>query len=148
MMTLGLVAVAVLAVSVQGAGGLDAIKGEPDVQKRYRAALDYSAEQITVARKAYEENRQKDFEAALAEVVAGAKLCDDTLRAPGKNRVRNLNHFKRAELKLREVLRRLDQLDKEAGVDDRGPVQKARAAVHTIHDRLLMDITSRRRLEG
>lgn len=141
-----LAAVILLAGSAQAAGGLDAIRDDPDPQRRYRAALDYSAEQITVARKAYEENRHQDFDGALKEVAAGARLCDETLRAPVNKRIRNASHYKRAELKLREVLRRLTQLEKEVSVDDRAHILKTRDAVQEIHDRLLLDITGRRRL--
>lgn len=131
-----------------GATELDTIRGDADPQRRYRAALDYAAQQITASRKAYEDGKVREFEAALGEVVAGVKLCDETLRAPGRNRVRNATHFKKAELKTREILRRLDQLGRETGVDDRAPVEKAKTAVQAIQDRLLLDITGRRPLGG
>ncbi len=131
-----------------GADGLDTIRNNADQERRYRAALDYSGEQLTASRKAYEENRHADFTAALDEVAAGARLCDETLRATGRNRVRNATHFKRAELKLRELMRRLAQFEKEVSVDDRGPVHKVKETVQALHDQLLLDITGRRRLGG
>lgn len=129
------------------AEGLEAIKADPDPQRRYRAALEYSSQQVTAARKAYEEGKPADYAAALKQAVDAVKLCDDTLREPGKNRVRNATHFKRAELKTREIIRRIEQLEKEAAVDDRAPAHAAALEIRKIHDQILTDLMGRNRIK-
>ena len=117
-----------------------------DPRKRYQKEIDHASNQIDAARKAYQAGSTAGFQSALSEIAAATERCDQILRAPGKNNARNLGQFKKAEIRLREILRRLDQLANETAVDDRKPIQAAREVVQRIHDQLLVDITSRRKL--
>jgi hypothetical protein len=136
----------ILAFGAVAYAGLDEVRTEPDARKRYQKALDYASAQIDEARKAYQSGAMAGFRTALGEVRAGAELCDETLRAPGRNSARNLGQFKKAEIRLREILRRLEQLSSDSAVEDRKPIEQVREPVQRIQNQLLVDITSRRKL--
>jgi hypothetical protein len=47
-------------------------------------------------------------------------------------------------MKIRDLLRRLRSLEEQVSIDDREPINKARAQVREIHDNLVLDIVGRR----
>ncbi len=73
------------------------------------------------------------------------ELCDATLRATGKDPRKSPKHFKRAELKIRELLRRLESLRHEVGVEDRPPVEQVAKRMGELHEELVADIVGRKR---
>ncbi|HUQ94910.1 MAG TPA: hypothetical protein VM120_24740 [Bryobacteraceae bacterium] len=137
--------VILLAHQGETAGGLAAVRAEPNPERRYWKALEYAVTEIQDARKSYHDGKSDAFHAAIGQVGAAVQLCDETLRSTGKNPSRNPKHFKRAELKIREILRRMAALENEAAVEDRPFVAKVRTDVQELHDELLMDIMGRRR---
>jgi hypothetical protein len=124
----------------------NAILAEHDLQKRSDLALQEADEQITEASKAYSPNggELKDFEKHLAVVGELAELSLKSLQDSGKRARKQPKYFKRAELKLRSLLRRLDTLEKNVLVDDRPPVAKAKGLLAGVHDQILQDIMSKR----
>lgn len=124
---------------------LAAARAEPNLEKRYAKALDNAFTAVGEARKAYDESRAAEFVQALAEARESVELCDESLRKTGKNPARSPKHFKRAELRLRDLLKRLEALRQYAGVDDREPVEKVKDRIQYLHEELLLDIMGRRR---
>ena len=128
-----------------GGGDLDAIKAEPNLEKRSDRALDNADQEIDVARKAYAAADMSSTRQALLEVRASVELSYDSLQETGKNPRRNPKHFKRAELRIREMLRRLRGLEDEFGVEDRPPVQEVEKRLQEIHDELLTGIMTKKK---
>lgn len=123
---------------------LEAVRAEPHADKRYWKALEFGSAQIDAARKSYQEGPIENFQPALNNVLGAVQLSDDTLRGTGKNPSKSPKHFKRAELKIREMIRRLQGLEELVSVDDRMVVNKIRTKIQNIHDELLLDIMGRR----
>jgi len=124
---------------------LDAVRAEPRPDKRYEKALDFASEQITGARKQYQDGKFEQFRQCMRDVAEAVKLCDQALRGTGKNPSKSPKNFKRAEMRMREILRRLTGLEQDVSVEDRGVVAKAKSSVQEIHDNLLFDIMGRRK---
>jgi hypothetical protein len=124
---------------------IEAVKAEPRPDRRYAKALEYGSAQIDVARKSYQEGPLEKFQPALDNVLLAVQLCNDTLRGTGKNPSKSPRDFKRAELKMREMIRRLQGVEELVAVDDRAAVTKVRARIQTIHDELLLDIMGRKK---
>jgi hypothetical protein len=123
----------------------DAVLAEHDLQKRSDLALQEADEQISAASKAYSPSgERKEFEKHLAAVGELAQLSLKSLRDSGKRARKQPKYFKRAELKLRSLLRRLDTLEKEVLVDDRPPVAKTKSVLTEVHEQVLQDIMSKR----
>jgi septal ring-binding cell division protein DamX len=115
-----------------GAADLSAIKAEPNLEKRASRALDNAA----VAQKAAEEAYSKKEDAE----QANAALDEVSLRETGKSPVKSPRHFKEAEIRTRELLRRLTDLRETMSALDRDQIDKVLAAIQKIHDELLAGI--------
>jgi hypothetical protein len=122
---------------------LNSIKSEPNREHRSDLAIDHASSALDDARELYEADPAK-WRAALDEVRDAVNLSYQALEESGKN-ARNNSHFKRAELKTREFLRRLDGLRNTVSFDDREVVEQVRAKVSEVHDELLQRIMSRKK---
>jgi hypothetical protein len=123
---------------------LRSIQAEPNLEKRSELALAHADDLIDEARKAYKDSDEKAFNGAIIEVRESVELSHKSLDETGKAARRNPKYFKRAELKMRSIIRRLDNLEKEVGLEDRPPVQDALKRVHEIHDEILLNIMTQK----
>jgi hypothetical protein len=121
---------------------LTSIRAEPNLEHRSELALDYAQTALDEARDAYSAGSPDKLQAALQDIVESVDLAYDSLSGAVKN-PRNNKYFKRAELKTRGLLRRLDGFEQSVGVDDRPGVTKVRDRVAEIHDNLLKGIMSK-----
>jgi hypothetical protein len=119
---------------------LSAVRAESNLEKRSDKALQHAAKVIDSLRETYRTGEWKAVEAALDEIRAAVELSSESLHSTGKKARRSPKHFKRAELRTRELARRLDSFAQEVSVDERPAVEKVRAFVVKIHDDFLNDI--------
>lgn len=122
------------------------VKAEPDLEKRSELALANADEQIDAARQAYGTADMKAQQAALDEirdsVETSYEALEHTNKAPRKSR-----YYKRAELKVQALLRRLKSLRDDVNVEDRIAVESVMKRVQEIHDELLTEIMSKKKKE-
>jgi hypothetical protein len=119
------------------------VLAEQDLQKRSELALQEADEEISAAAKAYSPGAStKDFEKHLVDAGELAQLSLKSLQDSGKRARKQPKYFKRAELKLRGLMRRLDSLEKDVLVDDRPPVKKVKSVFTEVHEQILLDIMS------
>lgn len=123
---------------------LNEVKAEPDLEKRAKAALDYANRAITTSREAYTHNEFKKALASLDEVGQAAELCLASLDATGKSARKNPKPFKRAEMQINDLLRRLESLESDFGLDDRPAVSSVTKRLQEIHDALISRIMSKK----
>jgi hypothetical protein len=123
---------------------LAAVKTEPDLNRRSELALINADEKIDQARQAYQAGNQAGEEAAIQEVSESVTLSYDSLEqthgAPRKSK-----YYKRAELKVSALMRRLSGFRDEVSFDFRPQVDAALKKLSDIHDELLSDIMSKRK---
>ncbi len=118
-----------------------AIRSEPRPEKRAERALDYADTSLKSALDAYlVKGDLKQTIAALDDLAASVDLAYASLKETRKNPSKSPKHFKRAEIKTRELIRRLDDFREQMSVDDRDPVDKTRATVQRVHEELLEGI--------
>jgi len=122
---------------------LSAIKNEPNLEKRSELALDYANTALDTARDAESAGEDPKFAAALAEVQESVELSWHSLTDTGKY-ARNNKYFKRAEVRTRALMRRLDGLRDVAAPDEQPMVDKVRARVAQIHDDLIQGIMGKK----
>lgn len=127
------------------AGDLAALRSEPDPQKRSDKAMQYAARAVDEARETYRAGGIDQAKAALNEVREAVNISYASLEESGKDARRSPKHFKRAELKIRELLRRLRGLSAEADVDDRPAFDAVVSRLQEIHDELLAAIMGTRK---
>ena len=123
---------------------LATVKAEPALDKRAQRAIDFAQERLTEARKLYDAGDPKAFAQALSDTAVGAELCLASLEQMGKHPSQNVRHYKPAEMRMREVLRRLTTLRNDTGMDDRAPVVECERRVTAVHEKLLDGVMSRR----
>ena len=108
----------VMAGALLGAD-LAAVKAEPNLEKRSEKALVYAGEVVTAMRAELDSNNVEKIKTQLVEFQAAVDLSLDSLAATGKNARRSPKYFKRAEVRLRELQRRLETFKRDMPLDDR-----------------------------
>src|ERR1700761_5040066 len=124
---------------------LASIKSEPNPEKRSDLALDNAGTLFDTAKEAYSAGDVAKTKASLEEVRDSVNLALESLEGTGKDGRRNPKFFKRAELKTRELLRRLDGLSQSVSVEDREFVESVRARVAEVHDDLIKDVMGKKK---
>jgi hypothetical protein len=123
---------------------LAAVKAEPDVNRRSEMALANADEKLEAAREAYRVGNDAAEAADIQEVGDSIVLCYESLEqsheAPRKSR-----YYKRAELKVSALMRRLSGFRDEVTFDLRPKVDMVLKQVSDIHDQLLSDIMSKKK---
>ena len=121
---------------------LAAIKLEPNLERRSDLALGNASAAMDTARDAAADDVK--LKAALTEVRESVDLAYQSLVESGKSARRNPKFFKRAELKTRELMRRLEGLAQAVDADDRVFVENVRERVSKVHDDLIQDIMQKK----
>ncbi len=124
---------------------LASIKNEPNLEKRSELALDHAGAELDEAREAYNAGDVAKMESALGEVGESVELAYHSLTDTGKDARRNPKFFKRAELRTRELMRRLEGIRETVSYQDRALVEVVRDRVAEVHDELLKGIMSKRK---
>ena len=121
---------------------LAAIKLEPNLERRSDLALGNAAAAMDTARDAAGDDAK--LKPALREVRDSVDLAYQSLVDSGKSARRNPKFFKKAELKIRELMRRLEGLAQAVDADDRVFVESVRDRVSKVHDDLIQDIMQKK----
>lgn len=125
------------------AADLASVKLETDPQRRSELALANADRNIDVAREAYQAGDLGKMKAALNEVEESVNLSAESLEQTHKH-ARNNKYYKRAELKVRALSRRLASFRDEVAVDDRKQVEEVHQRLQQVHDKLISDIMSKK----
>jgi hypothetical protein len=120
------------------------VKSEPDLNRRSELALLNADEKIDQARQAYMEGNEAAQEAAIQEIADSVTLCYDALEQ-SHSTPRKSKYYKRAELKVSALMRRLSGFRDEVSFDFRPHVEAVLKKLSDIHDELLSDIMSRKK---
>jgi hypothetical protein len=123
---------------------LGSVKTEPNPEKRSELALEHANTALDLARDAYNSGDLDRTEAALKEVTASVDLAYQSLKDSGKDARRSPKFFKKAELKTRELLRRLEGVRDVLSFQDRSIIEKVRDRVGEVHDDLLNGLMAKK----
>ena len=104
---------------VVAAADLASVKAEPNLEKRSEKALVYAGELLTAMRGELDRGDVAKIKEQLVEFQGAIDLSVESLEATGKNARNNPKYFKRAEVRLRELNRRLATFKSDMGIDDR-----------------------------
>jgi hypothetical protein len=123
---------------------LTAIRLEPNLERRSERAMDNASAAMDAARDASSAGDAIKMKAALDELRDSVDLGYQSLVDAGKSARRNPKFFKRAELKTRELMRRLEGLAQSVDSDDRPVVESVRERVSKVHDNLIQDLMQKK----
>jgi hypothetical protein len=124
---------------------LAGVKSEPNLEKRSELALTNANTALDAARESYNQGDYDKTKTELDEVEQSVDLAYQSLSATGKDPRRDPKFFKRAELRTRELLRRLEGLGESVSFSDRSMVEKVRDRVSAVHDDLINGVLTKRK---
>lgn len=119
---------------------LAAIRQEPNPERRSERATDNAMAAMNEARDASIAGDFAKMKAELEELRESVDLVHQSLEESGKRGHRNPKYYKRAELKTRELMRRLDGLEQAVDLDQQSIVKSVRESVSKVHDDLIQEI--------
>jgi len=125
---------------------IGAVKAEPDLNRRSELALMNADEKIDAARQAYQTGNEAAEQAAIQEVAESVTVCYDALKKT-RSDPRKSKYYKRAELKVTALMRRLRGFRDEVSFDVRQNVEVVLKTLSDIHDDLLSEIMSKKKRE-
>jgi len=123
---------------------LASVKAEPNLERRADAAIRFAHESVAQAREATAAGDSGKLKERLGEIEAAALICKESLDATGKSARRSPKHFKQAELRLRELMRRLKGLSESAGIEDRDAIDATEKKVAEVHEHVLGEIMTKK----
>jgi len=119
---------------------LDAVKSEPNLEKRSKLALDNAIDALKAARTAYGKGDMTQVQSRITEIRDSVQLAETSLQGTGKNPRKSPKWFKRAEIETRDLLRQMDAFDRDMNVADRPLLDPLKAKVQQVHDDLLLGV--------
>ncbi|MCX6590600.1 MAG: hypothetical protein NTZ56_03660 [Acidobacteria bacterium] len=119
---------------------LAAVKAEPDPVKRANRALDYAFEQLAEARKLTSDGSAEALKSTAEQVTAGIDLMVETF---GQAR-RRTSDLKKAELRLRDLIRRLETLRQDAPFEERAVIEAVETRARASNEKLLELVMGKR----
>ncbi len=126
-----------------GAVDLDAVRKEPDLQKRCELALDAAVAALKDARALPTEGGSvADLKKDMDTMVRAVELSLQSLRDTGKRPSKLGKYYKKGELRTRDMLRQLENLVQAIAFDSRPPAEKARDRLVVLHDEFLFGVMS------
>jgi hypothetical protein len=130
-MQLGLIA-AMLAVSASAQSFLAELKSEHDPGRRAEMALSFADESFDTAKTNYHKGDIHQGDVALENMTSALNACVESVAAANKAKF-----YKKAEMKVAMLQRRLSGLTEDLSVTERGWAEQTARRVEEIHDKLL-----------
>jgi hypothetical protein len=121
------------------------VLAEPNLEKRAEKAIIAAGAALDSARNAWREGRAAEQAEARQQVREAIDLSLKSLADSGKDARRSPKYFKRVEIELRKLIRRIDNFRIELSVDERPPVTDLQAYATISHEKLLLDIMTKKK---
>ena len=125
-------------------GDIAAVKAEPDLEKRSEAALANAEHEMDEARKAYNGGDDQATQSALKELAESVDVSYDALEH-ARTPPRKSKYYKRAEMRVEALIRRLTGFRDEVSYEIRPQVEDVMKKVSDVHDELIADIMSKKK---
>jgi DNA repair ATPase RecN len=124
---------------------IESVKNEPNLERRAELALENANGAIDKA-KQYEADSQFDkLHQAVVEVQQSVELCQESLEATGKDPRRNTRQFKKVEMRIHQLTRRLRGFEDEVSVEDKPVVHRVAERLDEINDEIVTGIFSKKK---
>ncbi len=143
------VALAIVAILLPWSGlhaDLKKALAEQNLEKRSGLALDNAAAALKSARAAYDKGENDEVAKAASEVLESVDLAAASLDQSGKNPRRSA-WYKKAEITTRDLSRRIQDFQNDMSYVDRPLLDKVKARVQEVHEKLLMGVMEGKKKE-
>ncbi len=119
---------------------LQTVMAERNLERRSRLALQHADRALKSAREAYNKGDLETAAQRIALVQESVELAETSLNETGKNPRRSPKWFKRAEIAIRDLLKKMDAFEREMAASDREMLAQATEGIHKVHDNLLLGL--------
>jgi hypothetical protein len=113
---------------------LDQVKADPNPDRRAKEAIDYASVAEKNAEAAYAKGDMQNVVAELKNVEGSMDAAQEAFVAGHKTPGRNPTPFKYAEMRSRELLIRLNDLERKMDSSERSVIVDTKAKVQELHD--------------
>jgi hypothetical protein len=124
---------------------LDQVKADPNPDHRAKEAIDYVSVAEKNAEAAYAKGDMRNVVAELKNVEGGMDAAQEAFVAGHKTPGRNPTPYKYAEQRSRELLIRLNDLERRMDSSERSVVDDTKAKVQEMHDAWFEGIMGRKK---
>jgi len=124
---------------------LDQVRAEPNLEHRARLAVDFAFATEKDSEAAYSNGDLDGTKATINTVLQAVELARESFEQSGLSPGRNPRPYKYAELRVRELLVRLANLDRKMDSDERPMLDQPRARIQEIHDEWFEGIMGRKK---
>lgn len=112
-------------------------RAERDIHKRVERGLEVAEDQLDAARKVYRKGDPYEAQAKLDEALDTMLEAYRMVVDEGADMRKQARRYKKIEIELRGISRKLEDFELQAEVLDRGPIQRAAKTVSRMRDNLL-----------
>lgn len=112
-------------------------RAEGDIRKRVELGLKVAEDQLDAARRVYRKGDPYEAQAQLEGSLDTMLEAYGTIVDEGEDMRKNARRYKKVEIALRGIFRKLEDFERQAEVVDRGPVMRAQQTVSRMRDNLL-----------
>lgn len=123
----------------------DAVRAEPDLEKKSDMALEMALAGVDGVVEAYRQGLPQQARAMAARIVEAAELSLASLEESGKSARKRPKYFKRAEIATRKLARNLRNAQRQLLFEERQDLEPVIQRIDDINRQLLMDIMQTKR---
>jgi hypothetical protein len=116
---------------------LAAIAQEPNLDRRVDRFANAATKALDRARDEFAKDQYEAGRASVAEVPKIIEAAAESLRAAGRDPRRNSRPFKRLEVRIQPLSRRLKAMARDSSVEDRPYIEKAHQRLEEINDEIV-----------
>jgi hypothetical protein len=134
-----------LLLAAPAPSSLDQVKADPNPDRRAKEAIDYASVAEKNAEAAYAKGEMRSVAAELKDVAESLDAAQEAFVAGHKTPGRNPTPYKYAEQRSRELLIRLNDLERKMDSSERSVVVDTKAKVQELHDAWFEGIMGRQK---
>lgn len=124
---------------------IEAVRNEPNLERRAELALENANGAIDKAKQFAADAQFDKLHLAVVEVQESVELCHESLAATGKDPRKNTRQFKKVEMRIHQLTRRLRGFAGEVSIEDKPVIEKAANRLDEINDEIVTGIFTKRK---
>ena len=124
---------------------IESVKNEPNLERRAELALDNANQSIDRAKQFAADAQFDKLHLAVVEVQQSVELCHESLAATGKDPRKNTRQFKKVEMRIHQLTRRLRGFVGEVSIEDKPVIERAANRLDEINDEIVTGIFTKKK---
>ncbi len=124
---------------------LESVRNESNLERRAELALENANEAIDKAKRFAADSQFDKLHLAVVEVQDSVELCHEALASTGKDPRKNTKQFKKVEMRIHQLTRRLRGFAGEVSVEDKPVIERVANRLDEINDEIIGGIFTKRK---